>query len=1270
MSVFFLTQCLTACRRGIRFFASSKWPMMWLAIAYIGATCAVGAETAGSEADWPMWRYDASRSGTTPRALPEQLHLQWVRKMRHPAPAWPEEQYKLQFDASYEPVVMGHLIFVPSMVADNLTAYDTRSGVEKWRFYCDGPVRFAPVAWNGKVCFVSDDGYLYCLSAMDGTLVWKLRLGPSDRKVLGNGRVISTWPARGAPVLFDGKIYCAASIWPFMGVFIYAIDAESGDVVWENSGSASQWTTQQHNSPAFGAVAPQGYFAATEDKLLIPSRTTPACFDRQTGELIYYRLDDRAIGKHVGGYNVAVRGNLFFNNGVMHRLSDGEGIVKTSVQVVSEDQIIAFDADGELVGYLPEEIPKDHLKKDEPPIKARALWKAEFGPAISRVHLRAADTLYASNDQGVVGAIDIPQGGEKASISWSYRVKGPVWSMLAGDDRLFVVTTEGLLYCFGAEQSEPKWHGNGDTPSIEVSRQYRRLSRRILEQAAAQQGYCVLLGADDGGLLRALLTESQFHIIVVDEDAERVKALRREMDDAHLYGSRVSILVGDVASVQLPAYLASLIVAQDVHSAGLAELGASVQKVYDSLRPYGGMAWLGVGRNQRARLVRHISGCELANSEIDTAGRTVLLRRIGALPGSGDWIGQYGDPANTVVSTDQLKGPLGLLWFGDDSQFTDVLPRHGHGPPEQVVGGRLFIEGIDSLSARDVYTGRALWKTYLKSPSIYGVYYDESYNSNHRDLSYNQEHIPGANTRGTNFIALEDKVYIVDGAKCRVLNAATGENVTVFSLPQRDGDAPARWAYISVYEDYLIAGADFVEYVDLLGGNTKKLDKWLPFFDVAASERLVVMNRHTGEVLWTLDAGLGFIHNAIAVGDGRIFCIDGLPQYIRKLAKTRKIEVKPGERLFALDIRDGSVVWEESDCVFGTWLGYSQQRDILLQAYRKSKDMVPEAGDRMATHKGSTGDLLWDKKISYDGPCLLYDDKIITQGSAYGLLTGEQLTRQHPLTGEPVAWEYSRNYGCNTAVGSQNLLTFRSAAAGYFDLAGDGGTGNFGGFKSGCTSNLIVANGVLNAPEYTRTCTCSYQNQTSLALVHMPAVETWTFNSIKAGTETVKRVGINFGAPGDRKADNGTLWLDYPSVGGPSPAVTIDVLPKEANVFRQHSSRIESGNLKWVEASGLKGATDIDIKVAPRNGDVGSYTVRLHFAEPDEKAEGQRVFDVMLEGRTVLPDFDIVKEAGARNVGIVREFRGIEVETSVRILLTPKTQDSETLICGIEVIQE
>src|SRR4029077_10317228 len=96
------------------------------------------------------------------------------------------------------------------------------------------------------------------------------------------------------------------------------------------------------------------------------------------------------------------------------------------------------------------------------------------------------------------------------------------------------------------------------------------------------------------------------------------------------------------------------------------------------------------------------------------------------------------------------------------------------------------------------------------------------------------------------------------------------------------------------------------------------------------------------------------------------------------------------------------------------------------------------------------------------------------------LLTGAPWMREDPLTGLPVEWTWSRNYGCNTPAASEHLLTFRSGAAGYYDLCRDGGTGNFGGFRSSCTNNLIVAGGLLNAPDYTRSGTLSSHNPTPL----------------------------------------------------------------------------------------------------------------------------------------------------------------------------------------------
>ena len=49
------------------------------------------------------------------------------------------------------------------------------------------------------------------------------------------------WPARGGPAVADGTVYFAASIWPFMGVFIHALDARTGKELWSSGDQITSW---------------------------------------------------------------------------------------------------------------------------------------------------------------------------------------------------------------------------------------------------------------------------------------------------------------------------------------------------------------------------------------------------------------------------------------------------------------------------------------------------------------------------------------------------------------------------------------------------------------------------------------------------------------------------------------------------------------------------------------------------------------------------------------------------------------------------------------------------------------------------------------------------------------------------------------------------------------------------------------------------------------------------------------------------------------------
>ncbi len=232
------------------------------------------------------------RSGYTDAEVPDAPTLSWTLVEKHPPRhAWKEPNREAQFidfDYATQVVIAGDLVVFGSSADHKVRAVDLASGRQRWQFYTEGPIRFAPVVDGGRLFVASDDGYLYCLELSTGKQIWKFRGGPSDGKLIGNDQMISHWPGRSGVMIEADKLYFTAGMWSRDGVFIYCLDPSDGSVRWTNDTSGFHFTTLPH-AEGFAGRVPQGYLALNRNRLYVPTgRGAPACFDAETGEFLFY----------------------------------------------------------------------------------------------------------------------------------------------------------------------------------------------------------------------------------------------------------------------------------------------------------------------------------------------------------------------------------------------------------------------------------------------------------------------------------------------------------------------------------------------------------------------------------------------------------------------------------------------------------------------------------------------------------------------------------------------------------------------------------------------------------------------------------------------------------------------------------------------------------------------------------------------------------------------------------------------------------------------
>ncbi|MFT5469698.1 MAG: outer membrane protein assembly factor BamB [Verrucomicrobiales bacterium] len=1283
-------------------------------------------------ADWPTAQHDNQRSAVTDESLVPPLNEVWSFEPPFPpAVGWPrpvvgygayKNKSNVDYDDCYHVSAAGELAYFSASAENRVYAVHAATGEIAWSFFTDASPRLAPAIADGRAYFGADDGKVRCLDAVTGELIWEFNASPGGQQLLGQGRLCAARPVRAGVLIEDGIAYFAAGLFPNEGVYLFALDAKTGETLWQ----------RPLDGRGNDAPSPQGYPLADADSIYLTSRIQPSRWSKADGTEMPFttpipQVKDAAYRYHNGGsyallwdkknivygqaailafdpdaeykdkYNRDVKGERLFNWFNARRIvfRGDRAWVATDYHLISVDTARLADlAENECLAL--EESYKKHnvarclagleeiaehgedsergqaiqngnLKYAMKPFEAwpeesaklfetfkpKTRWMLPATAAESMI--LAGNTIYAGGETGVV-AVD----AESGKNLWSFETKARVRGLAVSNGNLFISTIDGKIRCFAKSATAVP-----ESPQIEVTAKPNPEAAKIAETALNnyKSGYALLVGADST-LAIELARQSEMRIKILVRDSDQVAPLREKFALLDLNGGRITVSEFEGGELPFAPYLFNLVLD------GGGEHGISTEELLRVVRPFGGSLFL-AGRETVD------SGSTKEFSASSTAAGLRLARN--ALTGAKNWTHNHGSPANRYCSDDKLvQGPFGILWFGEPGPRKRV-ERHATPPMPLVVDGIMFLEGYDILMAYDVYNGTKYWERW----------------------------IPGITRKGlpvgtSNLVADDAHLFAVaDFQSCLQLEARTGETIREFPVPELANHDHHYWGWIAKVDDTIF-------------GSRADADERRRTAMPDSNHAIFALDAPTGELKWIRE-GSGIDNDSIAIEDGVLFFVDRALTDAEKAAaiassveddsvEDRKPVDRRGEaipedlrKIVAFDSETGTELWSKpfnftdvtlDDSAIGSHIGFSvlcMVQDGVLVVSGQGSLGHPyreyQAGEfaRRAIYAFDTesGELIWGGRKNYRKRPVIVGDRIYAEPHAWELATGKPIMTINPLNGTEIPLNFLRGYsGCGHLVASGSAL-FGNDSTGsmaHFNLGENTGYTPFGNLLLSCGTNAVPAGGVFVAPEGRSGCTCATPIHTSIVLYPgKKQTSTWSFDAYgadKIDCLPVREVAVNLGAPGFRTAESGQLWLPYAGNGlygrysGWLPSYQ-----HQAEMFYAHSPDllpIEAGEVPWIYQSGYIAEKELKFPMLdPEKHEPATYAIRLHFAEPEEIAIGERVFDVSIQGQQLLIDFDIVAAAGGNRKAHVVEFTAIPVTDNLRISLKSKSGRAPVL-CGFE----
>ena len=423
----------------------------------------------GATNDWPCYRHDAWRSGSTVSAAPAELKTLWSVDLGGGDLSGPivEDWLENPFVKGpvTSPVISGNRVVVARPDAHQVVAMDVDSGSVAWRFTANGRVDTAPTLHRGLCLFGAKSGWVYCLRGDDGRMVWRLRAAPLEERIVAYGQLESPWPVPGSVLVVDDMVYFAAGRQSLAdgGILIFAVQPDSGRVEWvKRLDSVPQQGFYECSALEFdnfdllhrqadGVAMSRWVFERTTGRMSLERWAAFAKLNTGAGAAMvpqgcwsYAPRHQKRIPSHAHRRPLVVfRDNVLFGG-----LQGASTIYRRDFALEDGEEFETKWITGWAAGGLSRDgkMPwRSHR------LAEKAAWQADvFGektndPAISAVVL-AGDRLFVAGANGDVRVLATTDGRQIAKQTLPL----PAWDGMAiARGRLYYVTQDGRLLCLG-----------------------------------------------------------------------------------------------------------------------------------------------------------------------------------------------------------------------------------------------------------------------------------------------------------------------------------------------------------------------------------------------------------------------------------------------------------------------------------------------------------------------------------------------------------------------------------------------------------------------------------------------------------------------------------------------------------------------------------------------------------------------------------------------------------------------------------------------------